>query len=61
LADRGLAGRPLADALTSRFTRLRLLTLPRGIGDARNRATATAPLDIFRDVGGQPLGSRRSS
>ena len=56
-----LAGRPLAAALTLLFTSLRLLgPAPRDRGSPRTAATATASLDIFRDVGGQPLGSGRS-
>lgn len=57
-----LAGWLLAAAwLTLLFTSLRLLgPAPRDRGSPRTAATATHPLDIVRDVGGQPLGNRRS-
>ena len=55
-----LTGQPLA-ALALWFTSLRLLgPAPRDRGWPGTAATAPAPLGIFRDVGGQPLGSGRS-
>ena len=56
-----LAGWLLAAAwLTLLFTSLRLLgPAPRDRGSPRTAATATDPLDIIRDDGGQPLGNRR--